>query len=59
MARLRHGTDNHGMHGSMRYIHMRKEGSTAICGRTGMHTTKHHKKVTCQFCLDMIKKGKA
>jgi len=42
----------------LNYIHFRKEWSTAICGRTGQHTTKKKTKVTCMFCKEKLEKIK-
>jgi hypothetical protein len=55
MPRIRGKGDK--LNGSMKYMHMREIGSKAICGRTGVHTTLKHYKVTCQFCKDIMEKA--
>jgi len=45
------------MNGKMKYMHFRKEGSTGVCDKTGVHTTKKPKQVTSQFCKAVMKKG--
>ena len=57
MARLRNGNGN--MNGAMRYMHLRDQGSTGICERTGVHTTKTLANVTCQFCIAKAKSWNA
>ena len=47
------------MNGQLKYMHYRKEGSTAICGRTGQHTTKKKERVTCMFCKEKLDKLKS
>ena len=54
MPRLRH--NNGGLKAPMLYMHKRLEGSSSLCHKTGVHTTKIDKAVTCQLCLAMLNK---
>jgi hypothetical protein len=38
------------MKSKMMYIHARMAGSTALCGHTGVHTSKRADRVTCERC---------
>lgn len=55
MARLRSKKkDPNAPKTSMDFIHKRKIGSTSLCGKTGVHTTKKDCQVSCVLCKDRL-----